>query len=126
MTDADHDAVRQLGSQRAVQRELLTFVQRRGRLVEEYHLRFGEQHAGERDALLFAGREDLRPVGHLVEPAAQVAERHGVERRLDCPSENLSASAGYEITARRSPSGTYGSWDRNMVLVGRGAAACPT
>ena len=79
MADADHDAVRQLAAQRAVQRELLAFVERRGRLVEEDRLRFLQQHTGERDALLLAGRQHLRPVGHLVEPAAQVPERHGVE-----------------------------------------------
>ena len=74
MTDADHDAVRQLGAQRSVQRELLTLVERGGRLVQEDHLRLGQQHTGERDALLLAGREHLRPVGHLVEPAAQMPE----------------------------------------------------
>ena len=83
MADADHDAVGQLAAQRLVQRELLTFVERRRRFVEEDHLRLGQQDACERDPLLLAGREHLRPVGHLVEPAAEMPQRHGVEGGAD-------------------------------------------
>ncbi len=74
MADAHHDAVGQLGAERSVQRELLAFVERGGRLVEEDHLGFGKEYPGERDSLLLTGGEDLRPVGHLVEPAAKVPE----------------------------------------------------
>ena len=103
-------------AQRAVQRELLALVERRGRLVEEHHLGFGQQHPRERDALLLAGGEHLGPVGHLVEAAAKMPERHRVERGLGLPSSsNSPAAAGYETTARRSPSGMYGICDRNMV-----------
>ena len=74
MADADHDAVRQLRAQRPVQRELLALVERRGRFVEEDHLRLGQQHPRERDPLLLTRGEHLGPVGDLVEPADKMPE----------------------------------------------------
>ena len=114
------------GAQRPVQRELLALVERRGRLVEEDHLGFGEQDTGERDALLLAGREHLRPVGHLVEPAAQVAERHGVEGGPDLVVGE-SALVGRirdhraQITQRH-----VRKLRQEHGVVAAGGAACPT
>ncbi len=81
MADADHDAVGQRSAKRSVQRELLTLVERGRRLVEEHHLGFGQQHPGERDALLLTRREHVGPVGILVEPVAR------------CPSVTASSAA---------------------------------
>jgi hypothetical protein len=80
MTDADHDAVRQPGAQRPVQRELLSLVECGGRFVEEDRLRLVQQYSGERDALLLAGRQDL----------AQSATSS--RRSPRCPSDTVSSA----------------------------------
>jgi hypothetical protein len=54
VADADDDALGHRVPQRAVQRELLTLVQRGGGLVEEHGARLRQQDARERDALLLA------------------------------------------------------------------------
>ena len=116
MADADHDAVRQLGAQRLIQGELLTLVERGGRLVEEDHPRLGQQNPGERDSLLLAGREHIGPVGDLVEPAAQgvpvtpcptphwiAASSKGVRR----PMDNRRRLADPQRDIRKSGAGTW-------------------
>ena len=81
VADADHDAVRQCGAQRSVQRELLPLVERGRRLVQEHRLRFGQQHPRERDPLLLTRGEHLGPIESLVEPGFEMAQRHRVQRR---------------------------------------------
>ena len=59
MTDADHDAIRQFGAQQLIERKFQPHIQRRGGLVKEDRLRFGEQDARKGDTLLLTGESTL-------------------------------------------------------------------
>ena len=65
-----------------VHRHFQTLVERRRGLVEEHRLRLGQQDAGERHPLLFAGREHLGPVLLLVEAIDEVRQCNLDERLL--------------------------------------------
>ena len=82
-----------------------------------------QQHPRERDALLLAGREHLGPVGDLVEPVGEVTERDRVQSAIPiAASSNRVRDSRVADTVRRSPSGAYGSCDRNMRRRAVGAA----
>ncbi len=65
----------------AVQVLLVGGVERAGRLVEHRVARLGEQHPGEREALLLADRQHLRPVVLGVQPAEPLGERAEIHAR---------------------------------------------
>ena len=77
-------------------------IERRGRLVEEHHLRVQAERAGDRDPLLLAARELRGVVRRPVEQADPLQRRRRLLLRLarDCPSP--SAAAG---RCCRAPSG---------------------
>ena len=81
VANADHDAVRQRGAQRSVQRELLPLVQSGRRLVQEHRPRLGQQHPRERDPLLLTRGEHLGPIETLVQPGFEMAQCHRVQCR---------------------------------------------
>ena len=95
--DRHHDGVRQAGVQQPIQRELLTLVDRRGGFVEEDHLRFVQDHPGERDALLLAGGERLGPIRCLVELIRKMSQCHIVE----CGGEPFISDLGFDVRIRQ-------------------------
>src|ERR1700759_1946872 len=98
MTDADHDTIRQFGAQQLVKREFQPLVECRGRLIEEYRLRLGEQHAGKSDALLLPGGQHLGPIALLIEPGRQRSQRHLGER---VPHGGVPAAYGHSCPRLR-------------------------
>ena len=117
MTDADHDAVRQLGSQRAVQCELLTFVQRRGRLVEEYRpsvWRAGRGRTRCAAVRRARGSSPSRPPRRAGCPgvrATRCRAQTGSGRRKTCPLRPDMRSPRADRPAARTEAGT-GTWSR--------------
>ena len=115
VADADDDGVGQPGSQHLVHLELQAFVEGRCRLVEEDRLGFGEQDTGERDPLLLAGHSTLAQSCTSLRRMIKWPSATSASVRWRSVSGVPPGSAGYDTTARRSPSGTYGSCDRNIV-----------
>jgi len=94
VADADQDGFRKLGAHQLIEQELKALVERRGGLVEEHHLGSGQQDAGERDPLLFPGRQHLGPVQYLVEAVDEVRQRHLVQHALECVVVDRAFLAG--------------------------------
>ena len=75
VADADHDAVGQPLAYQAVQVRLGWFVQRGGGLVQQNHLRLGQQNPRKRHALQFARRQNMLPIFVAVQMLRQMPQR---------------------------------------------------
>ena len=80
VADADHDAVGELVAQRRVQRELLTFVERRRRLVEEHRPRLASASTrANATRCCSPGDSTFDQSASSSRRCREVAERHGVQ-----------------------------------------------
>ena len=116
MADADHDAVGQRCAQRPVQARTpaprrAQRSTRRGTPPSVWPAARGRtRSAAARRGRAPSPSRPPRPAGSTRWPSAT-----RVERGFDCRVVEFTAAAGYETTERRSPSGTYGICDKNMV-----------
>src|SRR5687768_14650346 len=80
VTDRHERRIRQSLPEQAVKAVLVALGQRGGRLVEEQPVRLVKQRAGEREPLLLAAREHLRPVLAPLELADEMTQPDGAQR----------------------------------------------
>src|SRR6266568_3129407 len=83
VTDAHDGGPPRRLAEHAIELRLARLVERRARLIEEYHLRLGQEHAREGHALLLAERQALRPEILHVELAREQAQSDLGERPLE-------------------------------------------
>ena len=92
--DADYGGAWQPFFQQVIERRFRRFVERRSRLVHEQPAGFVQQGARERNALLLAAREQLRPVLFFVKAAGEVFQPAVGERRTQCVVAVCAAGGG--------------------------------
>ena len=92
--DGHQRGVRQPLLQDVVQLVLGLRIEAGGRLVQEDPVRLRQQRAGQRDALLLAARQALRPVVVMIQTIGQLRQP-GIGQRLARSAASLNASTAF-------------------------------